>query len=43
LAWIDEYLFVVAPLIAGEGKGLFEGEKLPQKCQSIQDRLPFVT
>jgi len=30
---IDEYRFVVTPIIAGEGRRLFEGVKLPEKRQ----------
>jgi dihydrofolate reductase len=33
LGLIDEYRFVVQPIIAGEGRRLFEGVKLPKKCQ----------
>ncbi len=33
LGLVDEYLFVVAPIIAGAGRRLFEGVKLPQKLQ----------
>jgi dihydrofolate reductase len=33
LGLIDEYRFVVTPIIAGEGKRLFEGVNLPEKCQ----------
>jgi dihydrofolate reductase len=33
LGLIDEYRFVVMPIIAGEGRRLFEGVKLPEKCQ----------
>ena len=33
LGLIDEYRIVVAPIIAGEGRRLFEGVKLPEKCQ----------
>jgi len=33
LGLIDEYRFVVAPIIAGEGRRLFEGIKLPEKRQ----------
>ena len=30
---IDEYRFVVMPIIAGEGRRLFEGVNLPEKLQ----------
>ncbi len=33
LGLIDEYRFVVAPIIAGEGRRLFEGVSLPEKRQ----------
>jgi dihydrofolate reductase len=33
LGLIDEYRFVVSPIIAGEGRRLFEGVNLPEKCQ----------
>jgi dihydrofolate reductase len=33
LGLIDEYRFVVMPIIAGEGRRLFEGVNLPEKCQ----------
>jgi len=33
LGLIDEYRFVVQPIIAGEGRRLFEGVKLPEKLQ----------
>ena len=33
LGLIDEYRFVVMPIIAGEGRRLFEGVKLPEKRQ----------
>jgi dihydrofolate reductase len=33
LGLIDEYRFVVMPIIAGEGRRLFEGVNLPQKLQ----------
>ncbi len=33
LGLIDEYRFVVAPLIVGEGRRLLEGVNLPEKCQ----------
>ena len=33
LGLIDEYRFVVMPIIAGEGRRLFEGVKLPEKLQ----------
>ena len=33
LGLVDEYRFVVMPIIAGEGRRLLEGVNLPQKCQ----------
>jgi dihydrofolate reductase len=33
LGLIDEYRFVVGPIIAGEGRRLFEGVSLPEKLQ----------
>ena len=33
LGLVDEYRFVVQPIIAGEGRRLFEGVKLPEKLQ----------
>ena len=30
---VDEYRFVVGPVIAGEGRRLLEGVNLPEKCQ----------
>jgi dihydrofolate reductase len=33
LGLIDEYRFVVQPIIAGEGRRLLEGVNLPEKCQ----------
>jgi dihydrofolate reductase len=33
LGLIDEYRFVVMPIIAGEGRRLLEGVSLPEKCQ----------
>ena len=33
LGLIDEYRFVVMPIIAGEGRRLFEGVNLPEKCR----------
>jgi len=33
LGLIDEFLFVVAPIIAGEGRRLFDGVSLPEKLQ----------
>jgi dihydrofolate reductase len=33
LGLIDEYRFVIAPIIAGEGRRLFEGVNLPEKYQ----------
>jgi len=33
LGLIDEYRFVVQPIIAGEGRRLFEGVNLPEKRQ----------
>ncbi len=33
LGLIDEYRFVVAPIIVGEGRRLFEGVSLPEKLQ----------
>jgi dihydrofolate reductase len=33
LGLIDEYRFVVQPIIAGEGRRLFEGVSLPERLQ----------
>ena len=33
LGLVDEYRFVVMPIIAGEGRRLMEGVTLPEKCQ----------
>ena len=33
LGLVDEYRFVVMPIIAGKGRRLFEGVNLPEKCQ----------
>ena len=33
LGLVDEYLFVVGPIIAGEGRRLFEGVSLPERLQ----------
>jgi dihydrofolate reductase len=33
LGLVDEYRFVVMPIIAGEGRRLLEGVKLPEKRQ----------
>ena len=33
LGLVDEYLFVVGPVVAGEGRRLLEGVSLPQKLQ----------
>ena len=33
LGLIDEFRFVVQPIIAGEGRRLLEGVSLPEKCQ----------
>ena len=33
LGLIDEYRFVIAPIIAGEGRRLFEGIGLPEKLR----------
>jgi len=33
LGLIDEYRFVVMPIIAGEGRRLFESVNLPEKCR----------
>jgi riboflavin biosynthesis pyrimidine reductase len=30
---VDEYLFVIGPVIAGEGRRLLEGVSLPEKLQ----------
>ena len=30
---VDEYRFVIGPVIAGEGRRLLEGVNLPEKCQ----------
>jgi dihydrofolate reductase len=42
LGLIDEYRFVVMPTIAGEGRRLFEGVNLPEKCQlKLVESKPF--
>ena len=33
LGLIDEYYFVVHPIVSGEGRRLFEGISLPEKLQ----------
>jgi len=33
LGLVDEYRFVVMPIVAGEGRRLLEGVNLPEKCQ----------
>jgi dihydrofolate reductase len=33
LGLVDEYRFVVGPILAGEGRRLLEGLNLPEKCQ----------
>ena len=33
LGLVDEYLFVIGPIIAGEGRRLLEGVSLPEKLQ----------
>jgi dihydrofolate reductase len=33
LGLVDEYLFVVGPIVAGEGRRLFEGVSLPERLQ----------
>ncbi|MGH9765757.1 MAG: dihydrofolate reductase family protein, partial [Blastocatellia bacterium] len=33
LGLIDEYLFMVGPIIAGAGRRLFDGVSLPEKLQ----------
>jgi dihydrofolate reductase len=33
LGLIDEFRFIVQPIIAGEGRRLMEGVSLPKKCQ----------
>ena len=33
LGLVDEYIFVVGPIIAGEGRRLFEGVSLPERLQ----------
>jgi dihydrofolate reductase len=33
LGLVDEYRFVVSPVIVGEGRRLLEGVNLPEKCQ----------
>jgi len=33
LGLIDEYRFVVQPILAGEGRRLLQGVRLPEKCQ----------
>jgi len=42
LGLIDEYRFVVMPTIAGEGRRLFEGVNLSEKCQlKLVESKPF--
>jgi riboflavin biosynthesis pyrimidine reductase len=33
LGLVDEYLFVIGPVIAGEGRRLLDGVSLPEKLQ----------
>jgi dihydrofolate reductase len=33
LGLVDEYRFVIAPVLAGKGRRLLEGVSLPEKCQ----------
>jgi dihydrofolate reductase len=33
LGLVDEYRFVIAPIVAGEGRRLMEGVNLPEKCR----------
>jgi len=42
LGLVDEYRFVVGPLLAGEGRRLMEGVSLPEKLQlKLVDSKPF--
>jgi dihydrofolate reductase len=42
LGLVDEYRFVVGPILAGEGKRLLEGVSLPQKLQlKLVESMPF--
>jgi dihydrofolate reductase len=42
LGLIDEYRFVVMPIIAGEGRRLMEGVSLPEKLQlKLVESKPF--
>jgi dihydrofolate reductase len=39
---VDEYRFVIQPIVAGEGRRLSEGIRLEENC-NYQDVLRFVT
>jgi dihydrofolate reductase len=42
LGLVDEYRFVVGPILAGEGRRLMEGVSLPEKLQlRLMDSTPF--
>ena len=42
LGLVDEYLFVVGPILAGEGRRLMEGVSLPEKLQlKLVESKPF--
>jgi dihydrofolate reductase len=42
LGLVDEYLFVVQPIVAGEGRRLMEGVRLPEKLQlKLAESRPF--